>query len=306
MKKPSVPSLIVGNFDAPEISLLCYNLCRAAKSETGGFSFLERMPRILALIQKHDADILMLQECRRLKEFGEEDCIVDFLNLLAKPPFGYVVEEFPTNGTALCLNNVICYKRSKFVLFEKKLTYLSDTPMSPSGYGEGSYGRAVGNIKLYCAQDGLIDMSRIIAVCVFHLSVSDEYRTKEAEQVRDHLYPYDPCVFGGDFNTFGPNAAKQRALIFGHKDIVDFCKPDSVKGTWLGWHADFPIKKGEVGELFDGIGGRDVLQTAPTIVDTDDYLPEEESAEHEYNFCPSDHAALYTTFTFTSHLSRPW
>ena len=288
------------------VKVMNYNICRSPKTEGTPFCFGNRVDRIIKVIENHDPDILMLQECRRLADYDKEDSIEPFFARLRK--MGYMIEEFRTNGTPLCLVNCICYKRKLFFLKERDIKYMSSTPDVPSpGWGNG-FGRSVGRVKLYpLNKDGKIYTNFLFGACVTHFSLPEDAKDCEAMMFHDLLYDDVPTIFSGDFNSFGDHAEHQREIIFGNSSVDDACV--DVIGTWLGHDDDFPVKVGEIGEKLDGLAGiNGIVWLSDIIVDTHDYIDvscddddayidrssDEDESEH-YN-CPSDHAPIVASF----------
>ena len=284
-------------YDGSEVTRLVkvmnYNICRALRTEKTRFAFKNRVDRIYKIIEINSPDIMMLQECLRFTSYDEEDSIEGFFDNLRK--MGYTIEEFRTNGTPLCLVNCICYKRDRFFLMERDIKFLSDTPDVPSpGWGNG-FGRIVGRVKLYPLDvEGKIMTDYLFGVCVTHFSLPEEARDKEARIFHNLIYSDVPTVFSGDFNSFGDHAEAQRKLLFEIPGVEDACK--YVKGTWLGWDEDFPVKVGEIREKLDGLAGKGgIYWHGDTIVLDGQFGKDTHLTGTNYD-CPSDHAPIIAWF----------
>jgi hypothetical protein len=161
---------------------------------------------------------------------------------------------------------------------------IQDTKYSISSLGQwgNGFGRAVGRVQLYPLQNELVDVNKVIGIVVTHFSLKEYDKNMEASMFNNVLFNDIPCIFGGDFNTFGDDAAKQHRLIFSKENgNIDFCqemvdhKGKKVIGPWLGWANDIPAPKNETNKLLDKLGGNHfVVQSGPTIADTRSYFSE--------------------------------
>ncbi len=264
-----------------------------------------REPRIRALIEEVDADIVCLQEMRKLPD--ARSTVNEFLSSFKKYDFviGY------RNASSLSFGQAILFKRDRFYPMQTTKKWLSDTPdvvsdsWSASAGGSAGRGYLVLGVQFVTVENGAIVSNREAPFWVFntHFGLEEDLKTKSCFKLLQILqswtYGRQAFLVTGDFNFFPDrDGNSQRAILT--ERLVDAGKGAvtllgrQIEGTFVGYeHDTFKADLENMVSRLDHIFFSDdrILSLESPRLYTKTMLPEEpkELTTRDY---PSDHLPL--------------
>lgn len=304
--------------DVPEFELrfkvLQYNVDQAMREEKyESTKWNNRYKRIRALIEEIDADVVCLQEFRKLP--GAELTTEQFLASLSG--YRFVVDY--RNAGPLAFGQAILYKPEKFYALEHRKFWLSDTPdtvsdtWSVQAGGTTGFGYIVSGLLL-APVDGerIVHGARPLWVFNTHFGLEEDLKMRSARCLKGHVdactqrgekYPFVVC---GDFNFFPDRdgSAQRRVLTAPSQEAGAVPWRDlgrdaatlggrRIEGTFIGYdHDQFKADLAAPNSRLDHVFCSQNLRAAsPPVLYTKTMLPEE-PAELTTRDYPSDHLPL--------------
>ncbi len=180
-------------------TITTYNINRAVEAEKHTDTCWERRsPKVRAIIESQNADVICLQECRKLDTSDTVDMMYELKD--------YRYFTFYANPSDLALALVIGYKPSKFYCVSSGTRWLSDTPSTCSDSWGNGWGRIVAYMELQpVSAEKKIFSNKRLFVFTTHFGLSEEEK-KEASIIlpglMNSIAGEHPCVVLGDFNVF--------------------------------------------------------------------------------------------------------
>lgn len=223
--------------------------------------WLSRLDRIESLICKYDADIVCLQELRKLPECADPV-------IWLYQTFGNKYEIFYSkrNSSDLAFGQAIMWKKDKFSPLDYKKKWISPTPDIPSN-GFQSNGKGFGQIALGvllhpCANEKFLRGAKSFWVWNAHLLLEEDLKTKSCMMLCDLVKGLThESVFVGDFNLFpdkeGPKQFDILMEVFNNLTQWALTSQGQVpiRGTFIGTKNDkFRRKIEKIRELEPEIG----------------------------------------------------
>ena len=217
---------------ATRFTLATYNVDQSMREEkVDETKWVNRAPRIRALIHDMDADILCLQEFRRLP--GVKESAEQFLASL--DPYRFVIDY--RNASPLAFGQAILYKPSKFFPLKTEKFWLSETPDEPSDTwsvlpgGTTGYGYIVHGILFQPVVPDVADKDtpklardrRRFWVFNVHLGLEEELKTKSCAALVAQIskITQEPFIVCGDFNLFPDKEADAQRRIMLNEGWID-------------------------------------------------------------------------------------
>lgn len=310
-------NVIVPNFN-PELKIETYNTDKSNREEQHiNTQWINRMERVKAMIDSHEADIVCLQEMREIEGAPSD---ARFLSQFDQYRFviGYRNPSFPSPAapkeTAFAQATLYNYK--KMFPLQSFSKWLSDTPDVPSDTWAPNPATARGAMVL-CTQFQLTYQGRIVKntspfwVFNVHFELGEEEKTKSCYkllEIIDSVAKGQPYIVCGDFNFFPPNliptsrGKEQREILTQvMKDLgKDALTPSGrfIEGTFVGYeHDKFKADLNEIITRTDHIfGSQTVEKIGEALVDTRT-MRDPEPQELTTRDLPSDHLPLIVTVT---------
>ena len=288
--------------------LLQYNVDQAMREEQfEDTKWNNRYTRVTSLINDVDADIVCLQEMRKLPGTIS---VNQFLSSL----FKYQYEIGYRNPSLLAFGQAILYKPEKFYPLQTVKRWLSDTPETVSDTwainpaGSTGFGYLVLGTQFLSVKEGkVVTNAEPFWVFNVHLGMEEDVKTKSCHKLLEivtKLTSGQKFVICGDFNFFPDrDGNKQRAILT--EKLQDLGKGAKtlggrpVEGTFVGYeHDQFKADLNNMVSRLDHIFGLEgVVGKDPTLY-TKTMLPEEpeELTTRQY---PSDHLPLRLEVTLS-------
>ncbi len=301
---------ILKNDFKPVYRVLQYNVDQAMREEAvEATKWSNRFPRIKKLIDEVDADIVCLQEMRKLPNtITVNEFLASFKQYL------FVVEY--RNSSLLSFGQAILYKPEKLYPVKTTKYWLSDTPHKLSDTwankagGTTGFGYIVMGVKFYpVSEEKVIHGSKPLWVFNTHFGLEEELKTKSCHKLRRIVESTVTCedsegndefIVCGDFNFFpDKDGNNQRSILTSKwKDLGQSALTLSgkkVEGTFVGYEhdnfkADLKNMVSRLDHVFSSTNVKGVNATlyTKTMLDKEP----EELTTRDY---PSDHLPLVVT-----------
>jgi len=291
--------------NVPEFSLktkvLQYNVDMAMREEAHeATKWANRSSRVKSLIKDVDADIVCLQEMRRLPENPS-------INRFLAEFDDYRFQLEYRNSSALSFGQAILYKPEKYYPLKSVKYWLSATPdvvsdtYAVKAGGTTGFGYIVFGLKFLPMVDGkIVENAKPLWVFNTHFGLEEDLKTQSCHQLLKIInkeVDKDNFVVCGDFNFFPDrDGGKQRAILTEHwQDLGQGAKTlggRSVEGTFVGYdHDAFKADLNNMISRLDHIFSSQCLTGVNPTLYTKTMLPKEpkELTTRDY---PSDHLPL--------------
>lgn len=304
----SNPSLYVTKLDfLPNFKFLQYNVDQAMREEKfESTKWNSRVERIEKLILDTKADIICLQEMRRLPDAVKT--VNQFLSSFEEYYFdiGY------RNSNLLSFGQATLYNPNKFFAKQVVKKWLSDTPeimsdtfsTSPAGSCGFAY-LVLGTQFQFVFEGKVVENVKPFWVFNTHFALDEEVKRKSCIallKIVKEIAKDEEFVVSGDFNMFpDKEGALHRSIIT--KELQDLGKGaltlggKHVEGTFVGFeHDEFKADLSNMVSRLDNIfGSSHIVGTNPTLYTKTmlDVEPEELTTR-DY---PSDHLPLLLDIT---------
>lgn len=287
--------------------LLQYNVDQAMREEQfEDTKWNNRYSRVTSLINDVDADIVCLQEMRKLPGTIS---VSQFLSSLSK----YQYEIGYRNPSLLSFGQATLYKPEKVYPLQTVKRWLSDTPETVSDTwalnagGSTGFGYLVLGTQFVAVKEGkVVTNAEPFWVFNVHFGLEEDLKTKSCHKLLEIVTAITKgqhFVICGDFNFFPDrDGNKQRAILT--EKLQDLGKGAKtlggrlVEGTFIGYeHDQFKADLTNMVSRLDHVfGSEGVIGKEPTLY-TKTMLPEEpeELTTRKY---PSDHLPLRLEVTF--------
>lgn len=284
---------------------MTYNVDQAMREEKHeATKWVNRKNRVIALIKEVDADIVCLQEMRKLPETPS---VNSFLAEFEQ----YFYEVGYRNASTLAFGQVIMYKPTKFYAWKKMTKWLSSTPdLISDDFNSGTTG--VGSMLLgvcfYPVQDSSIISDHLgkgaFWIYNAHFVLDEEIKRRSSICIKQIMKDYSaglPFLVAGDFNFFPDrDGAKHRAIMctqdyplndLGYGAVTFGGR--HVEGTFVGFdHDEFKADLNNMVSRLDHIFATEhFVPTSVPVLYTKTMLPEE-PPELTTRLYPSDHLPL--------------
>lgn len=289
--------------------ILQYNVdqaCREEKYENTKWN--NRYERVVKLILEVDADIVCLQEMRKLDT--SKITVQQFLVLFDEQ---YDYDLRYRNPTRLAFGQVVMWKREKFFPLKKEVRWLSETPEKVSIFNgftnlEANHGTILHGLQLALVKDGaIVDDKKFLWIFNTHLALNEEIKTKCCNllpNLIETLSEGQPWLLTGDFNFFPDKDGDKQRKILTDFGFVDQCKGaktlkgTEIEGTFVGFEQDeFKDDLKNLTSRLDHIFSNTLISGSNPIIYTKTCL-EEEPEELTTRDYPSDHLPLVLDFEF--------
>lgn len=290
-----------------EFKILQYNVDQAMREEKVPMTkWNNRVSRVEKLILDANADIVCLQEMRRLP-----DCVKTVNQFLASFE-DYYFDVAYRNSNLLSFGQAILYKPDKFFARRTVKKWLSDTPdivsdtWSVKAGGSCGFGYMVLGTEFQYVVDGkIVDDLESFWVFNVHFALDEEVKTKSCHKLLEIVNKVSggkQFLICGDFNFFpDKDGAEQRAILT--TELQDLGKGavtlggKYVEGTFVGYdHDEFKADLTNMISRLDHVfGSPGVIASNPKLY-TKTMLDEEppELTTRDY---PSDHLPLLLEIT---------
>jgi endonuclease/exonuclease/phosphatase family metal-dependent hydrolase len=286
--------------------LMTYNVDQSVREEkVEATKWDVRAPRVKRLIEAVDADIVCLQEFRRLP--GVAQTAEQFLASLG-PTYRAVLEY--RNPSPMAFGQAILYKPERFYPLQTRKFWLSPTPYMPSdGWTTEGRGYICTGVQFQAVtRNGQLDLGKpTFWVWNTHFGLEEKHKTKSCELLvaqlatpSEYPHPHDG-ILCGDLNLFPDLGAAAQRAIFTDADWIDMGKGArtlngrALEGTFVGYEHD--EKKADLNNMVSRLdhilatpGDRFSVGSDPLLY-TRTMLPVEppELTTRDY---PSDHLPL--------------
>lgn len=298
-------------------SFMTYNVDQAMREENvEATKWMKRKDRVAALIKDVGADIVCLQEMRKLKE------VISVNKFLAEfDDYEFVVGY--RNASSLAFGQAILWNRKRFDILRTVKRWLSDTPYVPSDTWSAITAGTTGfGYLVLCAQfvpvatdhedkaegepvSKFVNNGQPFWVFNVHFGLDEDVKTKSCYKLLEIVHEVandQPAIIAGDFNFFpDKNADFQRAIMTSvYDDAGKGAKTLSgkhVEGTFVGYdHDPFKADLGNMMSRLDHVfvSHNTVAHSDPVLYTRTMLSTKEEEVENEFttrNY-PSDHLPL--------------
>lgn len=284
--------------------VLQYNVDQAMREEkVPSTKWNVRYPRIQKLINEVGADIVCLQEMRKLP-----DTISVNRFLASFDQYSYEIGY--RNSNTLSFGQATLYKPEKFYPLQTVKKWLSDTPDMVSDTWAVKAGGTTGfGYLVLCTQFVHVEEGKIISnlppfwVFNVHFGLEEELKTKSCYKLLDivkNVAKDQEFLVCGDFNFFPDrDGDKQRAILTTEfKDLGKGAKTllgKECKGTFIGYdHDEFKADLKNMVSRLDHIFSSSGVLGENAVLYTKTML-EVEPPELTTRDTPSDHLPLFIT-----------
>lgn len=289
-------------------TIMQYNVDMSVREEKyENTKWNNRKDRVASLINVINADIVCLQEMRKLEGTPS---INEFLSSFNR--YHYKVEY--RNPGSLAFGNAILYKPDKFYPLQTVKRWLSTTPNTVSdtyinkeGDIPKGFGYIIMGVQFQAVQnDKIVVNSAPFWVFNTHLGLEEKLKTESCHQILDIVKEIvsdsnQEFIICGDFNFFPDrDGDKQRAILTDKGSLQDLGKGaitingKPLEGTFVGYeHDDFKADlKKMVSRLDHVFGSKNVRRISDPILITKTMKFFEPTEELTDRNLPSDHLPL--------------
>lgn len=285
-----------------QFKFLQYNVDQATREEAfEETKWANRASRVKALIEQVDADIVCLQEFRRLPGYPSRP--EEFLASFGKYRFAIHYR----NSSPMAFGQAILYKPEKFFPVQSAVKWLSDTPDVPSDSwavkqgGSTGFGYIVNGLRFVPVEkEKIVFGAKSFWVFNTHFGLEEDLKTKSCHKLLDIVKQVagpDEYLVAGDFNLFPDrDGDKQKAILTAQ--WKDLCKGavtlggKQVEGTFVGYeHDDFKADLKNMNSRLDHVFSSQGLVAKNPVLYTRTML-EQEPQELTTRAYPSDHLPL--------------
>lgn len=177
---------------------MSYNInCAVLAEKDEKTKFLNRLPRIVAMIHSIKPHILLLQECRKLDDSSATE-IMKYL-----PEYTFTIHYFNPSDLSLAL--IIAYRTDSFMSMQSGTKWLSlDSDFPSDDWGDG-WGRAFAYAHLKPIVNKKVLIHRDLFVFNTHLGLKAEEKFQSLLLIPNLMKKISggkPCFAGGDCNIF--------------------------------------------------------------------------------------------------------
>ncbi len=296
--------------DAPrgfQFKLMTYNVDQAVREEKFEHTkWATRMPRVKALIQEVNADIVCIQELRQLPGCPAPE---QFLTDVCGTRYRYVVEY--RNPSPLAFGQAILYRADAFYPIRTRKFWLSDTPgvlsdtWAAKPGGTTGFGYICMGVEFQSVVNERVARQRPpFWVWNTHFGLEEELKTMSSRCVVEQLNGDTDMLVCGDFNFFPDKDATKQRAIFTNAGYADYGRGArtliagrEVEGTFVGYeHDEFKSDLANMQSRLDHVWAYSAAQRFSRIGTPVLYAktmrPEGEPAELTTRDYPSDHLPL--------------
>lgn len=305
--------LYQGKYTLPlKLKHLQYNIDAAVSSEKHeNTKFSKRADRIIDLIVSANADVVSLEELRKLPNTITPQ---KFLDSFEVHGYSYIVS--PRNASDLAFNQAILFKNKFLFCSEFKVKWLSDTPDVPSDNwthpsGTTGYGSIVLAAKFFFKADSKFLPLEPIWIFNTHFTLNEEVKTKSCHMLNKIIADVAgelKFICSGDFNFFPDQQEKEQEAIL-ESFMTDVSRGavtlggKPVVGTFIGHEQD--AFKADLNNMISRLDrvyvNSNMGAEYVSVLYTKTMLPyetvEDELTHRNY---PSDHLPILTTFSLFS------
>lgn len=298
---------IVPDYTKTHLKVLQYNIDNAVREEKYEHTkWMNRKDRVVKLINSIDADIVCLQELRKL---DGAISINQFLAAFEK--YDFKVEY--RNASKYSFGNAILYKPDKVYPVQTVKKWLSTDVKNPNDIPKG-FGYIVLGVQFMPVNDEkIIFNAKPFWVFTTHLGLDEQLKADSCNQLNEIItdligQSQQPFILTGDFNFFpDKDGAKQRTVLtdgplrmqdLGKESITSQLRV-KLEGTFIGYeHDDFKADISSFDKIISRLdhifASSDVEQKGPVILDTRTMLEVETDPSKELTDrnLPSDHLPL--------------
>nr|QYA18704.1 putative endonuclease/exonuclease/phosphatase [Clandestinovirus] len=295
-----------------ELHYMTYNVDQAMREEAfPETKWMARKDRVAALINEVNADIITLQEMRKLPN------TITVNEWLATSFPQYYYEIGFRNASALSFGQANLYNPNKFYADRTVKRWLSDTPnvisdtWASSAGGSTGFGYLVLATRFLWVFEGkVVENKKPFWVFNVHFGLEEDLKTKSCAKLLEIVKEVsggESSIISGDFNLFPDrDATKQRAILVSEfNDIgegaITSQKAQKVEGTFVGFEhdsfkADLKNMVSRLDHIFTYPKTNQFVKRDPAQLITKTMLvpePEELSVRH----LPSDHLPISVKLT---------
>jgi len=293
------------DFFVNSLKFMTYNVDQAVREEKfENTKWINRMNRVKSLINEVDADIVCLQEMRKLPN---SPSVNSWLGGFDK----YYFEIGFRNASTLSFGQAILYKPDRFYAARTIKRWLSDTPAKISDTWAADSSKGFGYLVLLTqflpvVNEKVVQNAQAFWIVNVHFGLDEEIKTKSChkliEIVKD-VCKDETVIISGDFNFFpDKDGDKQRAILAEHfTDIGKDAKTlggKQIEGTFIGYeHDEFKSDLTNMKSRLDHIfGSKRILELSDPVLYTKTML-EQEPEELTTRDYPSDHLPIVANLT---------
>lgn len=276
------------------LKFLTWNVDQAVREEKyEKTKWMNRKDRVVSLIKETGADIINLQEMRKLSgAISTNRFLAEFDD--------YFYEVGYRNPSELAFGQAILYRPSKVYPVKVVKKWLSSTPDDLSD-NSGGFGYIVLGIKFVPVHQGKVVVNaKPFWVFNTHFGLDEEVKTQSCHTLKEIIAKEtggtEQFVLSGDFNFFpDKSAAQQRQIMRSFQDLGAGAKTLSgraVEGTFIGYeHDEFKADLNSMISRLDNIyASSGITGTNPTLyTKTMLEVEPEELTTRDY---PSDHLPI--------------
>lgn len=289
----------IPNFEN-KFNLLQYNVDQAVREEKfENTKWKNRSPLVRKLIDEVSADIVCLQEMRKLPDNPSiEKFLADFDN--------YRSVVFFRNPSEMAFGQAILYNQKKFFLVNSFQKWLSDNQNEVSDTfaqkSDAAWGSTVVCAKFLPIHNGkVIKNAKPLWVFNTHFALDEIVKTKSCYKLLEivkEIANSDPYIVCGDFNFFpDKDGSKQRAILATvMKDLGKGAVTLGgrlIEGTFVGYeHDEFKADLNNMISRLDHIWGSKGVETEGPVVLYTKTMKNPEPKELTTRDLPSDHLPL--------------
>lgn len=232
-----------------ELHYMTYNVDQAMREEAfPDTKWMARKDRVAALINEVNADIVTLQEMRKLPG------TITVNEWLATSFPQYYYEIGFRNASALSFGQANLYNPNKFYAEKTVKRWLSDTPnvisdtWASSAGGSTGFGYLVLATRFLWVSEGkVVENMKPFWVFNVHFGLEEELKTKSCTKLLEIVKEVtngENAIISGDFNLFPDReASKQRAILVSEftdvgEGAVTSQNAKKVEGTFVGFEHD--------------------------------------------------------------------
>jgi endonuclease/exonuclease/phosphatase family metal-dependent hydrolase len=293
------PNLEITLSHIPPFKFLSYNVDQAVREEKfENTKWINRKDRVVALIKDVNADIVCLQEMRKLPNTPST---AKFLAEFDE----YYYEVAYRNPSPLAFGQAILYNPKKFYPMKTVKKWLSDTPdqvsdtFSPKSQNFSGY-IVLGIQFMHVFEEKIVINAKPFWVFNTHFGLDETLKTQSCHALKrlvSSISNGDEFVVCGDFNFFqDKDGDKQRSILTEScNDLAKGAKTlagKSVEGTFIGYeHDEFKSDLNNMHSRLDHIFGSKNVSGINPILYTKTMLKEEPAELTTRNY-PSDHLPL--------------
>jgi len=296
---------IIDNFQT-EFTLLQYNVDQSMREEaTSETKWNNRYPRVKKLIDEVNADIVCLQEMRKLPDTIS---VNHFLALF--PQYSNILEY--RNAHPLAFGQAILYKPEKFYPLQTVKRWLSETPntVSESWTSTPSSGYIVVGTQFMPVHDTKVVVNtKPFWVFNVHFGMEEELKTRSCFkllEITNTIANGDEYIISGDFNFFpDKDGSRQREILTNElKDLGQHAHTltgKHIEGTFVGYeHDEYKANLNHMISRLDNVFSTNLVHGYnPTLyTKTMHYNEPIELTTRDF---PSDHLPLVINIVIKNH-----